>query len=47
MILTDLIAEKLSEKLSVSSPPQPDTPKEEVPTEEAAFDAALNFLNNF
>ncbi len=45
--LADLIAERLSGKLIVSSISEPDPEKEDAQTEEAAFDAALSFLNGF
>lgn len=45
--MADLIAERLSGKLSVSSIQTTAPPKEDAPTEEAAFDAALNFLDSF
>ncbi len=45
--IADLIVEKLSGKLSGSSSFEPDQPKDEGPSEEAAFDAALSFLDSF
>ncbi len=45
--MADLIAERLSGKLSVSSEITPALKKEDAPTEEAAFDAALSFLDSF
>jgi hypothetical protein len=45
--MADLIAERLSGKLSVSSIQTSIPPKEDTKTEEAAFDAALNFLDSF
>ncbi len=45
--MADLIAERLSGKLSVSSIQTTTPPKEDATTEEAAFDAALNFLDSF
>ena len=45
--LADLIAERLSGKLTVSSPSADDTPNKDTKTEEAAFDAALSFLDSF
>ena len=43
--LADLIAERLSGKLAISS--SNTSPKEDTKTEEAAFDAALSFLDSF
>ena len=45
--MADLIAERLSGRLSVSSISQSPPPKEDTKTEEAAFDAALSFLDSF
>ena len=45
--MADLIAERLSGRLSLSSTSDNPLPKEDTKTEEAAFDAALNFLDSF
>ena len=45
--LADLIAERLSGKLTISSQNEDTSPKEDTKTEEAAFDAALSFLDSF
>ena len=45
--LADLIAERLSGKLTLSSSNTDTSPKEDTKTEEAAFDAALSFLDSF
>ena len=45
--MADLIAERLSDRLTVSSISESPPPKEDAKTEEAAFDAALNFLDSF
>ena len=45
--MADLIADRLSGKLSISSIQIIDQNKEDVPTEEDAFDAALSFLDSF
>ena len=45
--MADLIAERLSGKLTISSQSTDTSPKEDTKTEEAAFDAALSFLDSF
>ncbi len=45
--LADLIAERLSGKLTLSSQNTDTSQKEDTKTEEAAFDAALSFLDSF
>ena len=45
--LADLIAERLTGKLTISSSNPDTSPKENAKTEEAAFDAALSFLDSF
>lgn len=45
--MADLIAERLSGRLSLSSNSDNPLPKEDTKNEEAAFDAALNFLDSF
>ena len=45
--LADLIAERLSGKLTLSSQSEDTSPKEDTKTEAAAFDAALSFLDSF
>ena len=45
--LADLIAERLSGKLTLSSQSTDTSSKEDTKTEAAAFDAALSFLDNF
>lgn len=45
--LADRIAQKLSGKLTVSTTSQSVSKTEDAPTEKAAFDAALSFLDSF
>lgn len=45
--LADRIAQKLSGKLTVSTTSQSVSKTEDTPTEKAAFDAALSFLDSF
>ena len=45
--LADLIAERLSGKLTISSQSTDTSPQQDTKTEEAAFDAALSFLDSF
>ena len=45
--LADLIAERLSGKLTLSSQSTDTSSKEDTKTEAAAFDAALSFLDSF
>ncbi len=44
--IAELIVKKLSGKLTVSSGNEPATPEADIPAEEAAYDAALSFLDS-
>ena len=45
--LADKIAERLAGKLTVSTSTEPIPTKEDVPSTDAAFDAALDFFSSF